>query len=425
MSVSKLRSHPRDGWRPTTYLSAAGLVASFIGWCGTADADSSPQPPSAVLHGYYWKHSALILPVAGDDVRSVAIESNADTGMPPLVAVGGIEGVVVYAYKSLVQNTPPSWHKEATLLAGLVSLSGNRLAIGTPDNGAGHVQVYTRAKSGIWSAMGTPVYPPVQALAEEFGRSLELDGDTLVVGMPNLDTGKAYIFELQRNNQWAQTAELGTEPGIAVPGSHFGGTVGVSDGYVLVAQLPPSAPGVVYEYHKDGGAWSLSQTLTARDPANPTQPALASDLQAQQFGKTFEVRGTELAVRSKGYVQMFDREPIDNTWTYSETFSAGPTMPILTGRDLRSIAFDGKSLLIGEPLAEKNGIVAGRVRPRLGPYAYPMFPIAYLPGVTPDNSIRENPLEADVQFGKVTAVDGSWLIVGDNDHARLYRMTAY
>ena len=416
MNVSKRRFRP--------HLWAAAVVAS-LGCCGDANTAPTPQPPiSPVLHGYYWKRSALILPVAGDSVRSVAIEGNAGTGIPPLAAIGGPEGVVVYALKSLPANTPPAWHKEATLLGGFASFSGNRLAVGTPDNGAGHVQVYTRSAIGSWNAMGAQLFPPVQAVAEEFGRSLELDGNTLVVGLPNPETGKAYIFELQ-SNQWVQTAELGTEPGAGVPGSHFGGTVGISGEYVIVGQLPPSAPGAAYVYHKDGGAWSVTQTLTARDPANPTQPALAGDLQAQQFSKTFEVRGTRLAIRSNGYLQMFDREPMGSTWTYSETFSVGPTMPPLSGRDLRSIAFDGTSLLIGEPLAEKNGIVAGRVRPRLGPYSRPYFPTTIVAAPMSDWSIWEIPLEADVQFGKATAVDGSWLVIGDHDHAYLYRKTAY
>jgi len=103
--------------------------------------------------------------------------------------------------------------------------------------------------------------------ASEFGESVAIDGDTLVVGRPERGftvqgAGSVYVF-VRTGNSWSQTARLTASDG--APGDTLGTSVAI-DGDTIVAGA--SGDGSVYTFARTGAA-ARTQTakLTASDGA--------------------------------------------------------------------------------------------------------------------------------------------------------------
>ncbi len=171
-------------------------------------------------------------------------------------------------------------------------------------NGAGAVYVFTRA-GDTWSQQAYLKASNTDAV-DQFGWSVALDGDTLVVGAANeasaatgvdgdqadnsaSGAGAAYVFT-RDGGVWSQQAYLkasNTEAGGA-----FGFSVAVSADTIAVAALlddglgndfPDS--GAVYVFTRTAGIWSEQAYLTASDAAED-----------DQFGYDIALDGDTLAV---------------------------------------------------------------------------------------------------------------------------------
>ena len=108
---------------------------------------------------------------------------------------------------------------------------------------------------------------------DAFGDAVAISGDTIVAGAPGDDesgsgAGAAYVFEFDGVN-WVQRAFL-SPPG-AADGDNFGSTVGIDgDTIVIGAMLDDdggSNAGKVYVYRRVGGSWVLETTLVSDDIA--------------------------------------------------------------------------------------------------------------------------------------------------------------
>ncbi len=118
----------------------------------------------------------------------------------------------------------------------------------------------------------TKLLPGEFVTADLYGRSIALSGDGLLafVGAPHddatgVDAGALYILE-NKGTYWAQRTML--LPQNAVPGELFGTSVSVSGDFIAVgAPGANGSHGTVYVFERNGGTWSLSQTLTANGGA--------------------------------------------------------------------------------------------------------------------------------------------------------------
>jgi hypothetical protein len=108
-----------------------------------------------------------------------------------------------------------------------------------------------------------------------FGASVAAAGDTLVVGVPGdnttagIDAGAVYVYQ-RSGGVWTEQQRL-TAPD-AAPGQQFGASVALSaDTLVIGALYGEGAPGVpsgaAYVFVRSGGVWSHQQKLA---PAGPT-----------------------------------------------------------------------------------------------------------------------------------------------------------
>lgn len=116
-----------------------------------------------------------------------------------------------------------------------VDISGEAIVIGARNNG----EVYVFAREGAsWSRQGGTLRPPVDALEENFGRSVSIDGDFILVGddwdngdgSPEQERcGAAYLFS-RNGSRWG--FEHGLKASNAGAGDYF--AEGVIDGEDIV-----------------------------------------------------------------------------------------------------------------------------------------------------------------------------------------------
>ncbi|UCF08000.1 MAG: thrombospondin type 3 repeat-containing protein, partial [Thermoplasmata archaeon] len=114
-----------------------------------------------------------------------------------------------------------------------VSASGNTVVIGAPgDDGSGSAYVYIRtwppwSLEPVWSEQ-EKLTASDGATGDQFGTSVSIAGDTIVIGAPNNDDeGAAYVF-VRSGDTWNQEAKLtASDAGI---GDSFGFSVAIAQG---------------------------------------------------------------------------------------------------------------------------------------------------------------------------------------------------
>jgi len=175
---------------------------------------------------------------------------------------------------------------------------GNTLVVGAPrdDLGAGSVYIFDRNLGGVevWGQR-TKLTAANRAPGDQFGHTVSIYGDTIVVGAPGADA--AYVFErdLGGADVWGQARELSASDG-ALQDS-FGISVSVFLNTVLVGAHQhdhgATDSGAAYVFLRDhGGAgmWGEAHELTHFDPLNPG--AATGD----HYGFSVSVGGNTIAI---------------------------------------------------------------------------------------------------------------------------------
>jgi hypothetical protein len=183
-----------------------------------------------------------------------------------------------------------TWSQQARLIAGdavsadnfgsSTAIDGDTVVIGSSlanaaGNDSGAAYVYTRSGT-TWTQQAKLVGSDTAA-ADEFGTSVRIDGDTLVVGAPHNDdagasSGSAYVFT-RSGSSWSQQAKLTASDADA--DARYGIAVDVDvDAEAVVVGAPQAdtvfggiESGSAYLYSRRGTAWTEAATLTASDGA--------------------------------------------------------------------------------------------------------------------------------------------------------------
>ena len=166
-----------------------------------------------------------------------------------------------------------------------VSGSGDTVVVGAylKDSARGAAYIFTRSGSA-WSQQAR-LTPSDAVAGDNFGRSVSIIGDTVVVGAYGKDGGKgaAYVFT-RSGSAWSQQAKLIAAD--AAAGDYFGFSVSLSDNKAVVgAYLKDSFKGAAYVFTRSGSVWSQQAKLTVGDSA-------VNDY----FGYSVSVSGDKVAV---------------------------------------------------------------------------------------------------------------------------------
>jgi hypothetical protein len=156
-----------------------------------------------------------------------------------------------------------------------IDMDGPRAIIGvSEDEPGGTARVLSRSGS-TWSTEQAIVGADTAA-NDRFGFSVAIDGSTAVVGAfeddasPFLNRGSAYVFVRDGTGTWTQQAKL--QPSVSSNVQNFGRSVDISGDTVVVGSLNDDNPGAldsgaVYVFTRSGTTWTQEARLVAADAA--------------------------------------------------------------------------------------------------------------------------------------------------------------
>ena len=176
-----------------------------------------------------------------------------------------------------------------------VAISGDTLVVGAHgdnDNGtnSGSAYIFTRSGTLAWTQQAK-LTASDGAADDEFGGSVAISGDTVVVGAVwnddnGTDSGSAYIFT-RSGTAWTEQAKLTASDGAA--DDNFGNSVAISGDTVVVGAWHDDDNGTdsgsAYIYTRSGTAWTEQAKLMASDGA-------ADD----EFGDSVAISGDTVVV---------------------------------------------------------------------------------------------------------------------------------
>ena len=357
-------------------IPAAPMLSAAAG--DTEVALSWPDPGNATITKYQLLQEELTKlsgfggeyddPEANDNIGAgVAID-----GDTAVVGASGDTDARGAAY--VFTRVSGAWTKQATLTASdgeasdffgtSVALSGDTVVIGATgdgDNGSGSGSVYVFTKpDGDWvdATQTAKLTASDGEMDDNFGRSVAVDGDTVVVGATgdDSDRGSAYVFT-KPDGDWVnatQTAKLTASDG--AEGDNFGRSVAV-DGDTVVIGSPGanSARGGAYVFTKPDGGWvDVNETarLTASDRGNGDELGLSVAIDADTV--VAGAIGDDDKGTKSGSAYVFTKPDTDDGWA-DDDYNGKETAK-LTAYDGaeddwfgRTVAVDSNVALIGAP----------------------------------------------------------------------------
>ncbi|KAA3600957.1 MAG: T9SS C-terminal target domain-containing protein [Calditrichaeota bacterium] len=128
------------------------------------------------------------------------------------------------------------------------------------------------------------------SLGDDFGTSVSIESNLVVVGSQNDSTGSVYIFEKQ-NSTWNEAAKLIPNDGQEF--DKFGSSVSISGSFIAIGSKDNDTngnnSGAVYIFEKVGNSWVQNSKITASDGS-------AND----RFGNSVKIENDFLVVGASG-----------------------------------------------------------------------------------------------------------------------------
>ncbi len=251
-----------------------------------------------------------------------------------------------------------------------VSVSGDTVVVGSrrDDDGgtfSGSAYVFTRSGS-TWSEQAKLVDSNAVAF-DEFGSSVSVYGDTVVVGSYGDDdfgnrSGSAFVFT-RSGSSWSQQAQLVASD--AFQGNEFGSSVSISGDTVVVGSRfgrsvdGTSRSGSAYVFTRNGSSWSEQAKVSADDATT-----------FDEFGFSVSVSGETVVVGSRrddvskygqnifnaGSAYVFDAD--GGLWSQQDHLFASSGDPLIFAEHGTSVAVDGDLMVVGD--SSRNSTIPWR-----------------------------------------------------------------
>ena len=206
------------------------------------------------------------------------------------------------------------------------------------------------------------------AASNYFGRAVALDGDVAVVGQPftgpgTNPSGSAFVF-VRSGGSWSQAATL--VPDVSTPNDEFGWSVAISGDTVVVGSpnrtaLDIAQEGLSFVYVRPAGGWSGTVSPSA------ILEGLAANGLSDRFGISVAVSGGMVAVGAATAVGPFGRS--GHVFAYEKpapgwSGTLQPSGDLISsdgadGDELGySVAISGNTVVGGAPFAENSFLTA-------------------------------------------------------------------
>ncbi len=348
---------------------------------------------------------------AGDRFgESVAIQSaRIAVGAPLDDHAGGADAGSVYAYAP----SGSTWVQEARLsrldvTAGAefgrsVALSADTLVVGAWRDArpaglrSGSVFVYTRSGSG-WGVPQRLVAPDALA-GDEFGASVAVYGDWLAVGAPSRATGGGVYLFNRTSGVWLLRQKLSSFRVTSSTADAFGWSLALESdaltvglpGWDIVCCPPIADYGMVLTFRRYGTTWAPSQTLWGWAYWN------GSTYVGSNFGRAVATGGGSLVVADLFYPKLFTRSGPD--WVFRQTLVTPSASNYLPAPRV-DVGVSACTLASGDRSFGGSFGLVNRYR-RAGPTWYLL-----------DLRTLATDFAFDDQFGSSVAVEGSTIVCG-------------
>ncbi len=245
--------------------------------------------------------------------------------------VGSFNGKV----KIYTRGADGKWDREKKLDLGFpfgakVAISGN-IAVISGDKG---VYVYERdEKDNDWYFTGNILRGERAAVEENFGSSIAIDGNTVVVGAPyayvnNFQSGAVYVFKRKEGGTWSAPQRLTAPAGEELDGNGiqrhiaFGSLVRIDNNTIIVG-VPHAygatnkvtvGPGAAYIFERsnnEADTWSAPVKLFSPN-------SRGTDL----FGASVGISGNTAIIATRFETYVFTRRS-DGTWSPGQGLGPG------------------------------------------------------------------------------------------------------
>ena len=317
-----------------------------------------------------------------------------------------------------------------------IAFDGETIVVGAPfdDSKKGAAYLFVKPGDGWDNPNGTdPVdltdpaklTAPNAAVGDEFGYSVAMDGNTVVVGAYSDDStdtdgntvansGSAYVFT-KPGNAWVSTSTAATlTASDAAAGDEFGSSVAVDGNTIVVGASGDDGDaleftGSAFVFVKPNGGWVSTSTaakLIAYTRGNQ-----------DYFGRSVAIDGDTTVVgadgqeSNKGSAFVF-AEP-SGGWV-NKTETAKLTASVRSGghRFGFSVALDGDTVVVG---------AYGEASSRGSAYAFTMPGTGWATGAETAQLTASDAADND-RFGSSVAIDGDTVVVGaqNNDTANVF-----
>ena len=240
-----------------------------------------------------------------------------------------------------------------------VSLIGSIAVVGAPGENFNQGAAYVFTRSGNQWFQQQRLTASDAALGDQFGSSIAISGNTVVVGAwmgtvgANSRQGSAYVFT-RTGATWTQQQKLIASDGIT--NDLFGGSIAIAGDTAVVGArqdfAAPNGTGKAYVFVRSGNVWTQQQALTAAD-------AISGDV----FGNAVAINSNadtivvgaykknDISNPSRGAVYVFVRS--GNTWSQQQKLlnSLGQ-LPGQSGEFGEAVAVDGDTIVAGAPMLD-------------------------------------------------------------------------
>jgi cysteine-rich repeat protein len=236
-----------------------------------------------------------------------------------------------YVYEAQPDGT---WTQVSVLLASdgaaddnfgiAVSIHGDWLVVGarltdTKGQNSGAAYLFKREANGVWSEKQILVGKDTTA-GDYFGHMVSLEDDRLVVtaskaDAPQKDSGAAYVYERQGNDQWVEVAKLTASDGAF--NAWFGWSCALDGDTIAVgaqlAQIDNQIIGAAYVFERQGnGSWNEVSKLVASDGTPKSLFGYAVSIVGQRM-VVGSYREDPVTTLSTGGAYIFERQQ-DGSW---------------------------------------------------------------------------------------------------------------
>jgi hypothetical protein len=259
-----------------------------------------------------------------------------------------------------------SWTEQAKLTASdgdtddefgySVAIDSDTAIVGSPmddDLGASSGSAYIFIRSGSAWSLQQKILPADGAAGDEFGRSVSIDGDYVIVGAPRKSSEQGFSYIFKRNAAvWTQMTKVG-----ATGSNKLGWSVSISMPCVIMGAYGTNNNiGAAHIYELVGSSWMGKGTYTASD-----------GLTADYFGISVGIDGdyavcgapgNDGVLVGAGAIYIFEK-PGTGWTTMTETQKV--TASDAAGSDGfgKSVSVDGSNIIASSPDDDDNGLSSG------------------------------------------------------------------